>query len=298
MKKIFFISAVLSLCFAHNLASADLWVTEANSNGDLKVQWFFDEDYENYDLCVKEDRVLKRWNCIEVHPANYTHNSKKPYDAEYHGGSHHFGYGVFNNNTMYKVKVQGLYRNGKRKRDLAELTVKMGTIDKLDSPYALTFDDFITAGGGHTRGEWMKGDFDGDDTDEIAFVFNDGGDISIDVYDDTYGGAFAGNGKFKRWITKSGGWPQGKWVVGDYNNDGKSDIGLIWNNNGTAVFQVYSSLGSQFAEMQWLYANAGSYIQENHWFSGDYSGDGFDDIMKVHEAVSYTHLTLPTIYSV
>lgn len=290
IKTLFSIVALSS--FVSNIACADLWVEEANDKGDLAVQWFFDEDYEDYDLCVKEDKWLKRWDCIGVHWSNNTHNSQKPNDVEYHGGRHHFGYGTLDNGKAYKVKVQGIYRSGKKKDDLAELTVRMGSVNKVSSDHRLHYSDFITAGGGHVNGEWMTGDFDGDGVEEVALAFNDGGNISIDVYDDSHGLGLVGRARFKRWITKSGGWPKGKWVVGDYNNDGKSDVGVIWDNKGTAVFQVYSSVGSKFSEMRWLYSNAGPYIQENHWFSGDFNNDGFDDLMRVHEDQRSTDFTI------
>ena len=139
----------------------------------------------------------------------------------------------------------------------------------------------ITLGGGHTGGHFLSGDFTGNGIQDIAFAFNDGGKISIDVYQKNPN--FNSNvSTFRRWVTKSGGYPEGKWVSGDFNQDGRDDIALIFNNKGTATIQTYNSKGGSFEGMRWIKSNAGTYDRDDIWLAGDFNGDTRDDIMRVH----------------
>src|SRR5262249_30398781 len=101
----------------------------------------------------------------------------------------------------------------------------------------------------------------------------DGGNYSIDVYAST-GSSFA----LQRWVTKAGGYASsGQWVAGDFNGDGKADMGMAFSDGGDYSIDAYASTGSSFALQRWI-TKAGGYVSSGQWASGDFNGDGKDDM--------------------
>jgi len=121
--------------------------------------------------------------------------------------------------------------------------------------------------------EWFVGDFNGDGSDDLATVWNDAGQISMDVQAST-GAAFV----LQRWATKQGNLIDGMlWFVGDFTGDGRDDLAAMWNDVGKITLDVQASTGTAFTLQRWA-TQQGNLIDGMLWFVGDFNGDGRDDL--------------------
>jgi len=159
------------------------------------------------------------------------------------------------------------------------LTVRQSTGSSLIHSHWL-----VNAGGWMESTVWLPGDFNGDGRTDIAGVWNDGGNVSIAVYLSD-GSKFPG---WTQWSVKDGGWmDNAKWVAGDFDGDGRTDIGAAWNNGGNTTLTLRRSTGSGFAHVHWL-ANAGDWSESATYVAGDFNGDGRADIVRLWEGLGKT----------
>ncbi|MBD2613143.1 S8 family serine peptidase [Nostoc punctiforme FACHB-252] len=131
-------------------------------------------------------------------------------------------------------------------------------------------------GGFSEEQKWLAGDFNGDGRDDLANVFNDANQASIDVH--------LSNGKSftnQRWATQQGGfWNEQKWLAGDFNSDGQDDLGNVFNEANQASIDVHLSNGNSFTNQRWATQQDG-FWNEQKWLAGDFNGDGKDDLANV-----------------
>jgi Subtilase family len=131
-------------------------------------------------------------------------------------------------------------------------------------------------GGFGNEQKWLAGDFNGDGIDDLANVFNDSGKASIDVHLSN-GNSFIN----ERWATQQGGfWNNQKWLVGDFNGDGRDDLAKVFNESNQASIDVHLSNGSSLTIKRWA-TKQGEFSNEQKWLAGDFNGDGIDDLAKV-----------------
>lgn len=126
--------------------------------------------------------------------------------------------------------------------------------------------------------QWQVGDFNGDGKDDVAKAFEENGKACVDVH-------LAGNGDFnpQRWVTGPGRfWDEQQWWAGDFNGDGKDDIAKIFQERGKTCIDVYLAGNGSFAPQRWA-TEQGRFWDEQRWRSGDFNGDGRDDIAKAFE---------------
>lgn len=143
---------------------------------------------------------------------------------------------------------------------------------------ALVSSRWVSAQGGFWDAQqWVSGDFDGDGKSDLAKVFNDGGNASIDVHP-ARGGTFA----MGRWANRQGGfWDAQKWLAGDFNGDGKTDLVNVFNcGNATTCIDMHLSNGSSFGIQRWA-SGQGGFWSAQQWVVGDFNGDGKADLAKV-----------------
>ena len=82
---------------------------------------------------------------------------------------------------------------------------------------------------------WRADDFNGDGTDDIARVFRDGRDVSIDLYRSE-----KDNFVFENWISQQGRfWDNQDWRAGDFNGDGTSDLARAFQDGRYVSIDVY-----------------------------------------------------------
>jgi hypothetical protein len=62
----------------------------------------------------------------------------------------------------------------------------------------------------------------------------------------------------------------------DFNGDGISDLGQVWNDNGSLSMSVLLSDKAGFIEKKWI-SRTGRYDQTQRWFYGDFNGDRISD---------------------
>ncbi len=131
-------------------------------------------------------------------------------------------------------------------------------------------------GGFWNSQKWLVGDFNGDGLDDLAKVFNDGNQASIDVHLSN-GSSFT----IGRWATRQGGFANNqKWLVGDFNGDGRDDFASVFNDANQASINVYLSNGNSLENVVWA-TQQGGFSEDQKWLTGDFNGDGRDDLANV-----------------
>jgi hypothetical protein len=86
----------------------------------------------------------------------------------------------------------------------------------------------------------------------------------------------------ERWVTKQGLYVDGtKWLAGDFDDDGKTDLAAVFNDRGTISIDVWLSTGSTFTRQHWA-TQQGAFWAAQKWFAGDFDGDGRADLVNVY----------------
>lgn len=131
------------------------------------------------------------------------------------------------------------------------------------------------AGGFWDSQKWTTGDFNGDGKADLVNVFNDNGTASVDVH------LSKGNGfNIQRWETHAGGfWDAQKWLSGDVNGDGITDLINIFNDDGLTSVDVHMSTGTGFQIQRWE-SKAGGFWDAQQWSIADVNGDGKADLIN------------------
>jgi len=167
--------------------------------------------------------------------------------------------------------------DGDRRDDLATLWNDAGQLSMdvhASTGTAFTEQRWATQQGNVIGGMlWFHGDFNGDGRHDLATVWNDADQISIDVHAST-GTAF----DLQRWATKQGNLIEGMlWFVGDFTADRKDDLAVVWNDVGKITIDVQASTGTAFDLQRWA-TQQGDLIEGMLWFVGDFDGDRADDL--------------------
>ena len=132
---------------------------------------------------------------------------------------------------------------------------------------------------------WLAGDFDADGRTDLAAVFNDQGSVSIDVWLST-GSTFTR----QRWATRQGGfWDAQKWLVGDFDGDGRADLANVFGDLNLISIDVHRSTPDGFTQERWA-TRQGGFWDAQKWVAGDFDGDGRSDLANVFSDLGMTSI--------
>ncbi|WP_377273337.1 FG-GAP-like repeat-containing protein [Peterkaempfera sp. SMS 1(5)a] len=133
-------------------------------------------------------------------------------------------------------------------------------------------------------------DFNGDGKDDVGLLYNYG--VNADGTNHsglfTYTSTGSGfNNPVKVWDSGTGSWSwdSSKQVAGDFNGDGKSDVGVLYNYGTDADgvshtgLWTFTSTGSGFNKPVKVWDSSGSWTWSNSMLvAGDFNGDGKSDV--------------------
>ena len=141
--------------------------------------------------------------------------------------------------------------------------------------------------------KWVSGDFNGDHLTDLANIWCtvEGGAIGIDVYLDQGNGTFLPQPQWGKIGSTGAFFSTAKWVVGDYNQDGRPDLATAWSTveGGAIGIDVYLNMGDHFQfEPNWVAPGAGgAFFNSEKWMSGDFNHDGVDDLAVAWSTVDF-----------
>ncbi|MEV8225316.1 FG-GAP-like repeat-containing protein [Streptomyces sp. NPDC079167] len=150
--------------------------------------------------------------------------------------------------------------------------------------FAAPFSSWTAAPGNWTLGAMtaQAGDLDGDGRDDIAvwYDYGNGDDKLFTLLAGADGGFGAHFSSFER--TDADGWhvERMKFATGDYNGDGRDDLGVLYGYaSGTVTTMVFTAKpGGGFNEPVRGWESTGWTFGRTSLHSGDFDGDGRDDL--------------------
>jgi hypothetical protein len=140
-------------------------------------------------------------------------------------------------------------------------------------------------GYGIPNGLWMTADFNGDGRSDILHA--------VQNRDYVHTWLSQGNGTFN--VTTFRPWPgygipNGVWVTGDFNADGRADVLHAVQN--TDYVHTWLSQGNGTFNVTTFRPWQGYGIPNGQWLTGDYNGDGRTDIVHAVHNTDYVHTWL------
>ena len=144
----------------------------------------------------------------------------------------------------------------------------------------------------------LTGDFNGDGRSDVALLRQNSGWATMPVAFGNADGSWTitnhGIGDFAGWATVDNVQP----LIGDFNNDGRTDVGLLRQNSGWATLPIAFANGNG----TWTIANHGvgdfagwATLSNVRPLTGDFNGDGRSDVALLRQNTGWA--TMPVGFS-
>ncbi|HEX3047773.1 MAG TPA: RHS repeat-associated core domain-containing protein [Bacillota bacterium] len=183
-------------------------------------------------------------------------------------------------NPQRLIKMLNGDVNGDGKTDLIQLYDSDGRLgiatylsNGASHNYTWSNDDI---GAGSGAGPFLTGDVNGDGKTDIIQLWNNNGRLAVITY------LANGTGYTLAWGTNDIGAGSGaiKFLTGDVNGDGKTDIIQLWDNNGRLGAGTYLANGTGYT-LAWGVNDIGAGSGAITFLTGDVNGDGKSDIIQL-----------------
>jgi hypothetical protein len=142
-----------------------------------------------------------------------------------------------------------------------------------DSPQTVINSSDLGQGSGAVA--WLTGDFTGSGRTEIAQLWDNGGNLGLNVY------GMAGGSVQTLFNSSNLGQGSGAlaWLAGDFSNVGTTEIAQLWDDNGTLALIVYRyEQGTMVAPVG---NDLGQGLGAVAWLTGDFTGSGATEIAQL-----------------
>jgi hypothetical protein len=173
---------------------------------------------------------------------------------------------------------------GDGKADLAKVYNNAGTtaIDVYAASAAgnsFTNSNWVSSSGNIDGQKFVVGHFSSATRMDIAKIWNNNGNFAVTVYESN-GTAFTPSS----YLDAAGAFDC-QWMVGDFNGDKLTDIVKYYSDTLNKKFsaEVYLSGTKPMTSAVWANLQ-GVYNEDQIWVTGDFTGDGKDDVAKIWES--------------
>src|SRR5208283_1821496 len=172
--------------------------------------------------------------------------------------------------------------------EIAQLWDNNGTLGlNLYAPFETgTLASFPDLGHGSGAMAWLTGDFTGSGHTEIAQLWDNNGNLGLNVY------GMAGGGV--QTLFNSSNLSQGSgalaWLTGDFTGSGTTEIAQLWDDNGTLALNVYRY--EHGTVVNTVGNDLGQGLGAVAWLTGDFTGSGRTEIAQLWDnngTLSYLH---------
>jgi hypothetical protein len=139
---------------------------------------------------------------------------------------------------------------------------------------------FPDLGQGSGAMAWLTGDFTGSGLTEIAQLWNNGGNLGLNLY---RMGSDPVRPIFPETVISSSDLGQGSgavaWLTGDFTGSGHTEIAQLWDNGGNLAVNIYGMAGGNVTVH--YSSDLGQGVGAVAWLTGDFTGSGRTEIAQL-----------------